>query len=277
MSDQRPRAFTLIELLVVISIIALLIALLLPALQNARKLAMQTACASNQRQFLIATATYAADHDERMPHDNVFAGASWLWRNGYNIRDWEAGNTSTGPDQWWGLGQLLPGGYVPPDEGLFVDPDYQTDWNNSIAQSNLELSDLFQQIKDTGGTPWNFGGPYILASSFYYREGSPADGRFGDRGTEIGGFSPDVNIYGPVDATALLACDTGAPVGGAHQTRGANFGYYDGSVHWIDFGRIPDALWTEWTSRSLATWKTAGRHGGGGRGFWPWASSKHLQ
>ncbi|MEM6459516.1 MAG: DUF1559 domain-containing protein [Planctomycetota bacterium] len=60
-------AFTLIELLVVISIIALLIGLLLPVLGSARESARQSACLSNIRQIGIATQTYAADHDGRIP------------------------------------------------------------------------------------------------------------------------------------------------------------------------------------------------------------------
>lgn len=63
MQNRHARGgFTLIELLVVISIVALLIAVLLPALSNARELATVTRCASNLRQQGIAFSTYAADN-----------------------------------------------------------------------------------------------------------------------------------------------------------------------------------------------------------------------
>lgn len=61
------RAFTLIELLVVISIIALLIAILLPALSRARGQAQFTACMINTRQMGLATQTYLLENKDMMP------------------------------------------------------------------------------------------------------------------------------------------------------------------------------------------------------------------
>ena len=84
---DRKAAFTLIELLVVISIIALLIALLLPALARARDLAERTNCASNIRSTGSANTGYAIDNDGRLvvvgiagtTDPDAYYGGNWLW------------------------------------------------------------------------------------------------------------------------------------------------------------------------------------------------------
>jgi prepilin-type N-terminal cleavage/methylation domain-containing protein len=64
---RECRAFTLIELLVVISIIALLVSLLLPAMEGAREASRRVICASNQKQFIMAMHAVAANNDGKLP------------------------------------------------------------------------------------------------------------------------------------------------------------------------------------------------------------------
>ena len=62
---RRTHGFTIVELLVVVSIIALLIAILLPAIGKARDAARQTQSAGNLRNLAVANNTYAADWADR--------------------------------------------------------------------------------------------------------------------------------------------------------------------------------------------------------------------
>ena len=115
-----PRAFTLIELLVVIAIIALLISLLLPAIKKAREAARVPVCASNHRQMVYASLSYAQDN-----HDYFPPGTPTI--------------TANGSDTWWWPRRLID----------YLDSD-------KVFQCSVQLVDNHPNTYIANGGAWMF-------------------------------------------------------------------------------------------------------------------------
>ena len=117
---RRTKGFTLIELLVVIGIIAILVALLMPALSSSRENSRRAVCASNLRQIGLAALAYTDDYRGRFPAMSYTSGHE-MWRWAGNLL-YDSGSTDDRPNRplnpYLQIAKLyrastLPGGKLP--------------------------------------------------------------------------------------------------------------------------------------------------------------------
>ena len=94
MKTERKNGFTLIELLVVIAIIAILAAMLLPALARAKVAAQRVSCLNKQRQWGLAMLMYTQDNDENIPRESETV-------DGSSLMNWAQVAAADGGSVWY--------------------------------------------------------------------------------------------------------------------------------------------------------------------------------
>ncbi len=288
---NRP-GFTLVELLVVIGIIAVLIAMLLPALNRARAQSKLVACESNLRQIVIATLAYAADNKGLLPPryqagDVQIGGSSGNTTPLYSYLElfYTPAVGTSGSLAGCNIGQLMATGYlgggVSRDLNALAATDPATGKPRFYSPGvcpvrydpGLDISQIAGSV--AGATP---GEEYAINSSYmynpYWAVSTTAEG---------GVANPQVSWYIKVadyDKYKPLACDMIATPGlAAHvnkTTIGFNLAFIDGHVStvtdklFLKYGPAPSSTgtWIRWPvnddGKSTTGETNGGRYNGGG-------------
>lgn len=167
------KAFTLVELLVVIGIIAVLISVLLPALNKARDAATGIQCLSNMRQIGLAVHMYASENDGWLPNASGTGGG-----NGFKYYDYYADNSIKYSNQSWAERLVLAGTVTmsiprnPSPSSYGWGPDWAAaGWGSGSIYRGGIANNIFrcpiwgQGSYEFGNTGPNFGGygyqPYV--------------------------------------------------------------------------------------------------------------------
>ena len=200
-SHRDAPAFTLVELLVVIGIIAVLIALLLPALSGAREQSKTLACLSNLRQLAAAAHFYAHNNAGYYPpatalesRPPITRGVAWDFTT---VHDASTGRTAIEPGLLWQGGTNLAVQQCPSYEGRsnsasdpYTGYNYNTSYIGHGLGESIEAPIKASQVRRASQVALFGDGQYYAGANKFMRAPfpNPGDASFRDRAAGTQGF-----------------------------------------------------------------------------------------
>jgi prepilin-type N-terminal cleavage/methylation domain-containing protein len=255
---RRCRGFTLIELLVVIAIIAILIGLLLPAIQKVREAAARTQCMNNFKQLGLAAHNYH-DTNGKLPYAVYFQEAA----GNANLGDANSTNGYPffGPN--WAV-EVLP----------FIEQD------NLYKTVSTNIANYKSFVNSNGALGANDQGWRIIASQQVKTYRCPSESNF-DIAYNPGAIGPGAGVINPTNPTgnnwargnyAINAGPAYGTAGFLGQSPNANFGWPGGGIATVNFGDTMSALVGEDGSSNTVLFNhiRVGPINTDSRGTWAW-------